>query len=335
MRYILIVLFFLITITMASGISMSLGGDAGTVSATYLSGDEFSLDTEMVVGDGYVSMTRESNGDAIISESAGKFSLTAAIGDKASSEYVAAGDQVYGEVKQSGMTILNPDDVAYTASCEDCGIAVQGSGDYQLTYVAGLSKPLHLNGGRIIMTVVEPVAGTAPVDGANFVGYSNAAKESLNAQEAQDMGGKGTMNSQFLYQTRDMRIYTVTPGLSTRYYMTGTNIRDSQNHNDGKQVIDWGVLSTSYNALSYIRYDGNSHIAEVDMRLNSAVGWNSQKLLSVEMHEMGHWAGLGDEWTDTSQIMYGSWNGQGTTLGAGDHAGLAALYAPGTGIAYQ
>ena len=318
------------------GISISAGGNAGVVSTATEDGKDFSLASEIVVGDNFVSMHRESTGDATITEKAGKFSLAANVGDKSSSEYIVSGDQVTGEVKQSGMTILGPDDIGYLAANPDAGIAVQGSGAYALSYVAGLVKPLHLNGQRITMTVVEPAAGTAPISGSSTVWYANQAKESLNLQEAQDMGaGRGTMSSQFFYQTRaDRKLYIVTPSLQTTYYMTGISIRDSNNHNDGYNTVDWKTLSTNYNALSTQRYNSASHILENDVAINNVVGWSDQKLLSVLEHEMGHGAGLADEYTDPTQLMYYSWTGQGLTLGDGDHAGIRALYGPG-GVIYQ
>jgi hypothetical protein len=96
-------------------------------------------------------------------------------------------------------------------------------------------------------------------------------------------------------------------------------------HND----VGWQRLGGSTLGVTWY----STSIDEADMALNYKFAWSSgctnvsgrYDVESVFLHENGHVAGL-DHTNDPSTVMYPSYQGARCALGAGDAAGIAALY---------
>lgn len=105
---------------------------------------------------------------------------------------------------------------------------------------------------------------------------------------------------------------------------------------DNSNVVAWGPYRGNVIAVTYIWYIGQA-IVETDTRLNKAFRWSSSgeagkmDLQNIVTHELGHWAGLADLYSDVDYwlTMYGYANyaeNYKQTLGLGDILGLEAVY---------
>jgi hypothetical protein len=139
------------------------------------------------------------------------------------------------------------------------------------------------------------------------------------------------------------------PNLPTKQQYAGTTGRVAQvganaycNGNDGRSVISWGTLPSSYLAYTCVYYRLPSHeVLSADVLIdNKAHQWfttrpvncvNAYDLGSVMTHERGHTAGLEhvDQSTHAAQTMSPKTMPCDTVkrlLGAGDLAGLRSIY---------
>ncbi|MBI5127732.1 matrixin family metalloprotease [Candidatus Roizmanbacteria bacterium] len=110
---------------------------------------------------------------------------------------------------------------------------------------------------------------------------------------------------------------------------------------DGKNIIAWGRTSGSALGVTYTwYYTANHQAAETDTIMNKkfAWGWNEFQCDSsyydaqnILTHELGHWVGLNDHYTDAyvDNTMYG-YGSKGEikkdTLTTGDINGLSSIY---------
>ena len=99
--------------------------------------------------------------------------------------------------------------------------------------------------------------------------------------------------------------------------------------NDRLNDVGWAQLQNGTLGVTW----STSGSDEADMAINTRYSWNtgctrrpgSFDLESVYLHENGHVAGLGHS-TDTSAVMYPSYQTARCSLAADDRAGIAALY---------
>jgi len=99
--------------------------------------------------------------------------------------------------------------------------------------------------------------------------------------------------------------------------------------NDARNDVGWARLSNGTLGVTW----STSGTDEADMAINTRYVWSTGctaqsgafDLQSVYLHENGHVAGLGHS-TDTSAVMYPSYQTARCALAADDRAGIAALY---------
>ncbi len=109
---------------------------------------------------------------------------------------------------------------------------------------------------------------------------------------------------------------------------------------DWLNVITWGRTQGSALAVTYVRYyTATGLVADVDTVMNKKFAWswsacglsNSYDAQNIMIHELGHWMGLDDEYTDNfvdnTMFGYGSrGETKKNTLEAGDVDGVRAIY---------
>ncbi|HJZ06289.1 hypothetical protein A2634_02450 [Candidatus Amesbacteria bacterium RIFCSPHIGHO2_01_FULL_48_32] len=109
---------------------------------------------------------------------------------------------------------------------------------------------------------------------------------------------------------------------------------------DWQNVITWGRTQGSALAVTYVRYyTATGLVADVDTVMNKKFTWslsqcglsNSYDAQNIMIHELGHWMGLDDEYTDNfldnTMFGYGSrGETKKNTLEAGDENGVRAIY---------
>lgn len=127
-------------------------------------------------------------------------------------------------------------------------------------------------------------------------------------------------------------------------FIQGENTTVNRQAYDHLNIISWGRISSSALGVTYIRYyPDTGKVVDVDTILNQKYTWawsggttqcaylgvyDAENILT---HELGHWIGLDDEYTDEYQnaTMYGygtTWEVKKDTLSAGDFEGAAAIY---------
>lgn len=120
----------------------------------------------------------------------------------------------------------------------------------------------------------------------------------------------------------------------------------TQAKNDGQNIIAWGKAPGSALAVTYTwYYPSTGLVAETDTIMNQKFPWswtnqadhpncadpNSYDAQDVLTHELGHWAGLNDEYSPAyvNNTMYG-YGAKGEvkadTLTAGDISGINKIY---------
>ena len=98
---------------------------------------------------------------------------------------------------------------------------------------------------------------------------------------------------------------------------------------DGFNDVGWARLGRTTLGVTWY----GTSIDEADMAISTRYAWSTGctqvagafDLETVYLHENGHVAGLGHS-SDTSAVMYPSYQTARCTLGADDRAGIAALY---------
>lgn len=101
-------------------------------------------------------------------------------------------------------------------------------------------------------------------------------------------------------------------------FIRGNDTLVSSQKLDYLNIIAWGRISASALGITYIRYNSSGLVVDVDTILNSRYLWtwsNSNTCAyqgtydaeNILTHELGHWVGLGDEYTDDfiDNTMYG------------------------------
>ncbi len=133
-------------------------------------------------------------------------------------------------------------------------------------------------------------------------------------------------------------------------FVQGPNTTINRAVYDGKNIITWGRVSNSALAITYTwYYPSTGLVAEVDTIMNSPYLWSwsnpaswtdpsttcavvdSYDAQDILTHELGHWVGLDDYYTDPyiNNTMYGYGSTTETkkdTLTTGDITGAAAIY---------
>jgi hypothetical protein len=113
---------------------------------------------------------------------------------------------------------------------------------------------------------------------------------------------------------------------------------------DGQNIITWGRTSGSALGVTYIWYNPGTGLAvDLDTIMNQKFFWtwsngnstcaytDSYDAQSILTHELGHWFGLDDHYTDSykNNTMYGrgyKTDAKGDTLTQGDIIGIQAIY---------
>lgn len=115
---------------------------------------------------------------------------------------------------------------------------------------------------------------------------------------------------------------------------------------DFKNIVSWGRTSGTALAVTYTRYYTTTKlVADVDTIMNQKFAWswtnpnlnacslydNRYDAQDILTHEIGHWMGLADEYTqeyaDNTMFGYGSTGElKKNTLTAGDKTGLQVIY---------
>lgn len=129
-------------------------------------------------------------------------------------------------------------------------------------------------------------------------------------------------------------------------FTKGANTGVAKAGYDHKNIIAWGKAPASALGVTYTwYYTATKEVAEVDTIMNVKFPWswtpyNSQNLCAdknsydaqdILTHELGHWIGLDDEYTEeyVNNTMYGYGSKGETdkdTLTTGDIAGVDAIY---------
>ncbi len=108
---------------------------------------------------------------------------------------------------------------------------------------------------------------------------------------------------------------------------TSGNQQDDPRFGDiriGAIPLPAGVLG-----MTFLPPPANGGTDAGDILLNSNVNWqinSNYDLMTVVAHEFGHALGLGDESTDSSAEMYGTYNGIKQALDSDDVAGIQSIY---------
>jgi hypothetical protein len=124
----------------------------------------------------------------------------------------------------------------------------------------------------------------------------------------------------------------------------GINTTVSRKGLDGKNIVAWGSASASTLGVTYIWYNpATMGVRELDTILNKKFVWtwsngsstcayeNSYDAQNILTHEIGHWFGLDDHYTEDyfNNTMYGygfKMDAKGDTLTSGDILGVQAIY---------
>jgi predicted Zn-dependent protease len=131
-------------------------------------------------------------------------------------------------------------------------------------------------------------------------------------------------------------------------FVEGTQTTVTKAQRDGLNIVAWGSTPSSAIAATYTWYYQSGVVIEQDIIMNSRLRWSytqasnpdavcgdlySYDVQDILTHEVGHIFGLSDLYNsgDHDLTMYG-YGDEGElkkdTLGAGDIAGMAALYPP-------
>lgn len=125
----------------------------------------------------------------------------------------------------------------------------------------------------------------------------------------------------------------------------GTDTTINRKGLDGINIIAWGRASGTALAVTYTwYYPSTGLVAEVDTIMNQKFYWmwnkasgtdcaytDSYDAQNILTHELGHWFGLNDYYTDdyADNTMYGygsKWEVKKDTLTSGDVAGIEKIY---------
>jgi len=113
----------------------------------------------------------------------------------------------------------------------------------------------------------------------------------------------------------------------------GEAVGTSGNQQDDPRFGDIRIgaipLASGVLAMTFLPPPANGGTDAGDILLNSNINWqigSSYDLETVVAHEFGHALGLGDESTDSSAVMYGTYNGIKTALNSDDIAGIQSIY---------
>lgn len=112
---------------------------------------------------------------------------------------------------------------------------------------------------------------------------------------------------------------------------------------DGFNTVAWGtsINTAGTLAVTLVWGVGSPNIVEADMEFNTGFAWSTNApmfpspydIQTVALHEAGHFIGI-DHTSDTSAIMYPSYQSRNRNLGQDDVAAARALY-PGEEILIQ
>lgn len=126
-------------------------------------------------------------------------------------------------------------------------------------------------------------------------------------------------------------------------FTRGSDTTVAKSAYDGKNVIAWGRTSGNALGVTYVRYNtATGVVVDVDTIINKRFNWSwsnssvcanttTYDAENIMNHELGHWMGLDDVYTDefVHNTMYG-YGAKGevkkNTLTTGDIAGIQAIY---------
>ncbi|OGG16873.1 hypothetical protein A3D05_06340 [Candidatus Gottesmanbacteria bacterium RIFCSPHIGHO2_02_FULL_40_24] len=123
----------------------------------------------------------------------------------------------------------------------------------------------------------------------------------------------------------------------------GADTNAARSKLDGQNIIAWGRTSRSALGVTYIwYYTSTKEVADVDTIMNKSYPWswsgsstcaypNSYDAQNILTHELGHWMGMDDMYTDNyiNNTMYGYGSveeAKKDTLTNGDKAGVSSIY---------
>jgi len=129
-------------------------------------------------------------------------------------------------------------------------------------------------------------------------------------------------------------------------FTKGVDTNTNRQAYDGRNIIAWGSTQGSALAVTYVRYiPSTGQTVDVDTIMNKKWSWswtnqssnptcalsNTYDAQDILTHELGHWMGLDDEYTNSyvDNTMYGYGSKaeiKKDTLSTGDVNGVSAIY---------
>jgi matrixin len=154
--------------------------------------------------------------------------------------------------------------------------------------------------------------------------------QNYNGAGSPQPGAQSALNSTYgPWSSVSGSTYRITSGGTTTRCPSLVRECPGAQRNDDKNDVGWATLQNGTLGVTW----STSGRDEADMAINTRYSWStgctavpgSFDLQSVYLHENGHVAGLGHS-TDTSAVMYPSYQTARCSLAADDRAGIAALY---------
>ncbi|MFI5460280.1 MAG: matrixin family metalloprotease [Isosphaerales bacterium] len=163
-------------------------------------------------------------------------------------------------------------------------------------------------------------------DGTTIGGVSSALFQTLNANYPTATWEQQIEKAATLWENvTNANLALVSDG--------GQAVGSSGNQQDDSRFGDIRIgaipLASGVLAMTFLPPPANGGTDAGDIVLNSNVNWqinSSYDLMTVVAHEFGHALGLGDESTDSSAEMYGSYNAIKQALDSDDIAGIQSIY---------
>ena len=164
-------------------------------------------------------------------------------------------------------------------------------------------------------------------DGTSVGGVPSALFQTLNANYPTATWEQQIEQAATIWETSGSNINLALVSDGGEAVGTAGNQQDDPRFGDiriGAIPLAAGVL-----AITFLPPPANGGTDAGDILLNSNINWqinSNYDLMTVVAHEFGHALGLGDESTDSSAVMYGTYNGIKQALDSDDIAGIESIY---------
>ncbi len=164
-------------------------------------------------------------------------------------------------------------------------------------------------------------------DGTSVGGVPSVLFQTLNANYPTATWEKQIEQAATIWETSGSNINLALVSDGGEAVGTAGNQQDDPRFGDiriGAIPLAAGVL-----AITFLPPSANGGTDAGDILLNSNINWqinSNYDLMTVVSHEFGHALGLGDESTDSSAAMYGTYNGIKQALDSDDIAGIESIY---------